>query len=195
MTTTDTAATPPKTPALIAFGRMRGSRIDQAAWFGETEVALAKKAALNTGVTWLNLATEEEREAARHLSEGVVTEGGRFSLSPVKPEMLAELQRLREVAKVREPEPQPLPSTDAAVEEGKPKTDTADPWGKLGIGSIVLAASFDNEDAPAGWWEAVIVGTEPDGFALRWRDCPDDPTVIRPMAQIAIMHARLAQAA
>jgi hypothetical protein len=87
-----------KIPALIVFGRIHGSNVDQAAIFLKKDAETAKKAALDAGLSSLKVQTEEHRKVAATLPEGVINTRGRFSLSPTSPEIMAELERLLKAA-------------------------------------------------------------------------------------------------
>ena len=50
-----------KIPALIVFGRIRGSKVDQAAVFLKKDTEAAKKAASDAGLFSLEVTTEEHR--------------------------------------------------------------------------------------------------------------------------------------
>jgi hypothetical protein len=49
----------------------------------------------------------------------------------------------------------------------------ADLWRRLKPGSLILAAGVDEQDNLDGWWEAIIVRVDDDGFRVRWRDDPN----------------------
>ncbi len=51
-----------KIPALIVFGRIRGSNVDQAAVFLKKDAEAAKKAATDAGLSLLEVQTEEHRQ-------------------------------------------------------------------------------------------------------------------------------------
>jgi hypothetical protein len=68
-----------KLPALIVFGRIKGSNVDQAAMFVEKDAEAAKKAATEAGLSFIEVKTDEQRKAAVALPEGVVNAQGRFS--------------------------------------------------------------------------------------------------------------------
>jgi hypothetical protein len=53
-----------KIPALIVFGRIHGSNLNQAAVFLKKDAEAAKKAALDAGLSSLDVLTEEHRRAA-----------------------------------------------------------------------------------------------------------------------------------
>jgi hypothetical protein len=56
-----------KIPALIVFGRIRGSKVDQAAVFLKKDTEAAKKAALDAGLSSLEVTTEEHQRVAATL--------------------------------------------------------------------------------------------------------------------------------
>jgi len=53
-----------KLPALIVFGRIKGSNVDQAAMFVEKDAEAAKKAATEAGLTFIEVKTYQQRKAA-----------------------------------------------------------------------------------------------------------------------------------
>ena len=126
-----------KIPALIVFGRIHGSNVNQAAVFLKKDAEAAKKAALDAGLSSLEVQTEEHRRAAATLPEGVINAQGRFSLSPAAPEIIAELERLLKAATGQ--------GSGAKSETASP-TISADLWRQLKPGSLVLAAGFDKND-------------------------------------------------
>ena len=56
------------------------------------------------------------------------------------------------------------------------------------VGSLVLAAGFDQHDLPAGWWEAIVVAIDGNEFTLKWRDYPREPTSKRERKYVALLH-------
>ena len=87
-----------KIPSLIVFGRIRGSKVDQAAVLLEKDAEAAKRAASDAGLSSLEVQTEADRNMAAALPEGAINAQGRFSLSPASPEIIAELDRLLKAA-------------------------------------------------------------------------------------------------
>lgn len=53
--------------ALIVFGRIRGSKVDQAAVFLQEDAEAAKKAALDAGLSCLEVKTDADRKMASTL--------------------------------------------------------------------------------------------------------------------------------
>ena len=175
-----------KIPALIVFGRIRGSKVDQAAVFLKKDADAAKKAAADAGLSSLEVQTEEHRHAAAALPEGAINAHGRFSLSPASPEIIAELDRLLKAATGQE-----VTSAGGAKSETALPTISADLWRQLKPGSLVLAAAFDEQDNLAGWWEATIVRVDDGEFLVRWRDYPKEPVASRSHEYIALLHPKL----
>jgi hypothetical protein len=72
-----------KIPALIVFGRFRGSNLNQAAVFLKKDAEAAKKAALDAGLSSLEVQTEEHRRAAATLPEGAECSARIQMMSPL----------------------------------------------------------------------------------------------------------------
>lgn len=64
----------------------------------------------------------------------------------------------------------------------------ADPWDKLAVGNLVLAADLDKRGEPESWYEAVIVRITPASFILRFRDYPKDGLLARTRKHVALLH-------
>jgi hypothetical protein len=175
-----------KIPSLIVFGRIRGSKVDQAAVFLEKDADAAKKAAFDAGLSSLEVQTDADRNMAATLPEGAINANGRFSLSPASPEIIAELDRLLKAASGQE-----ATSAGGAKSETASAMISADLWRQLKPGSQVLAAAFDEQDNLAGWWEAVIVRIDDGEFLVRWRDYPKEPVASRSHEYIAFLHPKL----
>ncbi|TXN73723.1 hypothetical protein FV230_00225 [Methylobacterium sp. WL6] len=54
---------------------------------------------------------------------------------------------------------------------------------QIGLGSIVLAQEGPDE----GWWEAEVIGCNGRVFSMRWRDYPLEPSISRPVSQLALL--------
>ena len=175
-----------KIPSLIVFGRIRGSKVDQAAVFLEKDAEAAKKAAADAGLSSLEVQTQADRNMAATLPEGAINANGRFSLSPASPEIIAELDRLLKAATGQE-----ATSARSAKSETASATISADLWRQLKPGSLVLAAAFDEQDNLDGWWEAVIVRVDDGEFLVRWRDYPKEPVASRSHEYIALLHPKI----
>ena len=83
------------------------------------------------------------------------------------------------------------PKKTAPASPGPPPDRPPTPpalWDGVKIGSLVLAAGFDEDDTPAGWWEAIVVAVERDELVVKWRDAPNDPNARRERKHIALLH-------
>jgi hypothetical protein len=167
-----------KIPALIIFGRIRGSNVDQAAVFLKKDAEAAKRAALDAGLSSLEVKTEEHRRIAATLPEGVINTQGRFSLSPASPEIMSELERLLKAATGQEGA-----SSSGAKSETASPTISADLWRQLKPGSLVLPVD--------GWWEAIIVRVDDGEFLVRWKGYPNEPRSSRSQEYIALLHPKI----
>jgi hypothetical protein len=177
-----------KAPALIVFGRIKGSNIDQAAMFLEKDVEAAKKAATEAGLSFIEVKSDEQRKTAAALPEGVVNTQGRFSLSPASRETIDQLGQLLKAATEGE-------AASAVSDDAESSSPGVSPrlWRELKPGALVLAAGFDEEDNITGWWEAIIVKIDGDEFLVRWRDAPDEPRASRSRHYIALLHPGLSE--
>jgi hypothetical protein len=171
-------------PALIIFGRFPNSKVDQAATFLKKDAEAAKNAALDAGLSCLEIKSDADRKMASTLSQGAINTQGRFSLSPASPKVIAELECLINAT-----------TGDAAASAGTSSqqefaspTISADLWQQLKPGALVLAAGFDEHDQLAGWWEAIIVRIDDGEFLVRWRDEPNLPVASRSREYIALLH-------
>ncbi len=174
-----------KIPALIVFGRFPGSKLNQAAAYDKKDAEAAKKAALEAGLSCLEVKTAAERNKAATLPEGIINAQGRFSLSPASPEIIAELDRLLKAATGHAGT-----SNINAKSETPSATISADLWRQLKPGSLVLAAWFNKKDKLNGWWEAIIVSMDENEFLVHWRDNPGDK-FSRSRKHIALLHPQL----
>jgi len=175
---------PDKIPALIVFGRFPNSKVDQAAFFLKKEAEAAKKAAVDAGLSCLEVKTDADRKLASTLSQGAINTQGRFSLSPASPKVIAELERLFNAATGD----RATSADTSSQQEPSSPTIPADLWGRLKPGSLVLAAGFDEQDNLAGWWEAIIVRVDDGEFLVRWRDEPNLPAASCSQEYIALLH-------
>ncbi|PNE10184.1 MAG: hypothetical protein CR217_15780 [Beijerinckiaceae bacterium] len=144
-----------------------------------------RKAALDAGLSSLEVQTDEHRQVAATLPEGVINAQGRFSLSPAAPEIMAELERLLKAETGRG-----VASERGAKSETASATISADLWRQLKPGSLVLAAGFDKNDNLEGWWEAIIVRVDDREFLVRWQGYPNEPRSSRSQEYIALLHPK-----
>jgi len=187
-------------PACIVFGQpVRGSQ--QAAWFTEPEVEMARKAKNAKTLAFLAPIPPDLEEVAKALSRGRV-QAGQVSLTKVAPDAYAKLlaaaaaQRNGQVTQVASASVEKTKPVDAATVSVETKAGAianlpavmiaADSWSQLKVGDLVLA-HYGPED---GWWGARILKIENDVFTLAWVD-ETEPMARRTRAQLALFHPRL----
>src|SRR4051812_47882135 len=82
--------------------------------------------------------------------------------------------------------PKPAPDKPAATHDAAAVKNADVLWGKIGIGSIVLAEQ--PEFYGPGWWESVVVGVKGDDLMIRWLDEPDEPPLRVARRNVALRH-------
>ncbi|TXM88988.1 hypothetical protein [Methylobacterium sp. WL116] len=106
---------------------------------------------------------------------------GKTELAPAPAaETPAEAEEVRIVPAIAtaDASPKPRPGDGLFVGEVRPTERE-----QIGLGSIVLAQEGPDE----GWWEAEIINCNGRVFSLRWRDYPLEPTILRPVDQLALL--------
>jgi hypothetical protein len=91
----------------------------------------------------------------------------RFSM-PLEAEMSTEQSR---------------PTAKATSDWPKPPFTRPKTWTDIDRGSLVVVY----ESADDGWWEAVVVSKDGDAYTLFFRDYPEQGTITRSSAQIALL--------
>ena len=196
MSTTSETATPKPSsaaPALVVFGRDEAGKA-HAAWFDQSEAALAEKAADLMGLRVLRVRADEHRALAAQLPHGRVFASGRAFMPFTKASLFMALQTAAQAAADAKPvklvasaddgSEAKLPITEPKPTASSPNGKAPVGWADLGVGSLVLACEGPRE----GWWEAVVLEEEADLFTLRWRDWPTLPRFVRRRWQLAILH-------
>ena len=196
MSTTSETATPKPSsaaPALVVFGRDEAGKA-HAAWFDQSEAALAEKAADLMALRVLRVRTDEHRALAAQLPHGRVFASGRAFMPFTKASLFMALQTAAQAAADAKPvklvasaddgSEAKLPITEPKPTAGSPNGKAPCGWADVGVGSLVLAC----EGPSLGWWEAVVLEEEADLFTLKWRDWPDLPRFVRRRWQLAILH-------
>lgn len=197
----------PMTPALVLFGRDDAGR-PRAAWFDASEAKLAAQAAEAMNLRVVQLADDEQRAFADQFTHGRVFGSGRAFVPYVRRELFP---RLLELAGVRADPDAPNPASPAkerppaagnkpasgtarstAAAPQPPASSSPGPFvghkqprdrDEIGLGSVVLA----HEGPDEGWWEAEVIGINGAVHALRWRDFPTQPTILRRADELALL--------
>jgi hypothetical protein len=183
---------------LLVYGRIAGVKLPQGGWFKASDAAAARESAKQLQLAVLDLKTDEERALTIGVQEGVAKSSGRTLIAAITEEMLARIEAYAK--RVRPPERQALPAaatgaTDAAIaspqEAGKASTSLSaqgSSWSELRVGSLVLAAYFDENEEIDGWWPALIRRVDEGKYIVTWRDAPSDPPVKTLQRHVAILH-------
>ena len=83
-------------------------------------------------------------------------------------------------------EPIPAPDKPAATTEAEAVSSADALWGKIGVGSVVLAEQ--PEVYGPGWWEGVIVGVTGDELTIRWMDDATEAPLRVSRRNVALRH-------
>ena len=186
---TTTLKPSPAAPAVAVFGRDEAGKA-HAAYFDQSEAALAEKAADLMDLRMLRVRTAEHRALAAQLPHGRVFASGRAFVPFVKASLFLAVQTAAQAAAGAnggrmstdnsEAEPVPEPPRPPVSSSGKAPCG----WADIDVGSLVLASEGPGE----GWWESVVLAEEAELFTLKWRDYPDLPRFARRRWQLALLH-------
>lgn len=178
------------TPAILVIGR-NGTETPRGAWFEQGDFKLAKAGAQLMGMHAIRAAKPEIIELALRLPKGRVFDSGKLFAPKIqtsvfeqllthvsahgimaKPKLISSLKAV--------PDAKQSSSKGQAGNDGKYPTD----WSDIKQGNLVLAEDAKGE----GWFEAIVLDeVQGRGFALKWRDFPDEPKIVRSASRIALM--------
>jgi hypothetical protein len=185
----------PVTATLIVFGKDKGeSGKPHASWFSEADAPLAEKAAGLMGMKILRLSSDEQRELAGRLPQGKIFQSGRCFVPFCNRTLFEQLEAMGGEVPAHDPAPDygasnDEPTVDAAVSSSTEETTTAAPstWAAITVGSVVLVTEGRPQE---GWWEAIVIEVKAgDLLVLRWRDFPeDDSLIVRKRQQVALLN-------
>ena len=214
-----TAKRPAKLPStcLIVFGLDDKGR-PHASWFGDEDVALARKAAAMMGMAAVEANTEALRGLAGQLPAGRVFASGRAFVPFVKGGLYSQLAahlpagvgpRPVEAGTIPASTPHKAAEGDRGATAALAAKTTADTPGAAAGSNADTAATSKPEPAglagwsslkagdlvlakddpdPEGWYDAVVVEVRGDLFTLTWRDWPDLDRIVRRAEHIALLH-------
>ena len=177
----------PAAPALVLFG-LDGQGRPLAATFAADQTALALKAATSLKLQTLKIETAERTDLAKQLPVGAILAAGRATVPLVRKALFDKLLALRPTS-ANPPRsdapaaasPQP-PAT--ASNQLQPKRPPAT-WAEIDVGDLVLAENWEPE---TGWYEAVVLEKlGADELKLRFRDYPEEGTLVRRRNQLALL--------
>lgn len=185
------------TPALIILGRDEQGK-PHASWFADDEATTARKAAALMGMAALAVTSDELRALADQLPHGRLFASGKAFVPFVKGELFTRLAgylSVSEQVRLEQRGSGAATSEEAAASASSglggvapsevPAGAVGTDWKTLAVGNVVIA--FENQDD--GWWPAVVVRVASENmYTLRWRDYPDQPTIVRSRKHIALLH-------
>jgi len=179
--------------AVIVLGRDDAGKA-HAAWFDQSEAALAEKAADFMNMRVLRVRTDEHRALAAQLPHGRVFASGRAFVPFVKASLFMALQAAAQAAADAN-SAKLVASADDSSEAKRLTVEPKSPagpvnrkapcgWADVDVGSLVLATEGPGD----GWWECLVLEAEAELFTLKWRDWPDLPRFVRRRWQLALLH-------
>jgi hypothetical protein len=119
-----------------------------------------------------------------------LVEGGIGSTKPAAPKPAPDKPAAKPdaeaVSGTKPAKPEAVPDKPAAKPDAEAISSADALWGKIGIGSIVLAEQ--PEAYGPGWWESVVVGVKGDNLMIRWLDEPDEPPVRMARRNVALRY-------
>jgi hypothetical protein len=168
-------------PALIVFG-LDDAKKAHASWFGPLDAELAERAAGFMRMRALQVVTAEQRELALQLPQGRIFESGKGFVPFAK---MAAYERLSAFIEAFDP-PFPIVEEAPTVEPVPTASSVPKTWEEISIGSLVLACEGEMQ----GWFESVVVALPGDDLVeLRWRDWPEEPSIVRRVNDLGLVRA------
>ena len=150
----------------------RGARFDH------DKPDVVAKAAELMGLKVYQATSEDVAAVAQKLPLGRLYANGRGFVPSIRQDLysdlIVELAFEPQAALSLETDQDSLPAA-----RGLPRT-----WDEVGPGHLVIA----HESLDYGWWEAIIIECNDDGFTLRYRDFPQLPKFFRHRSAIALMN-------
>ena len=177
----------PAAPAIVLFG-LDGQGRPLAATFVADQTALALKAAISLKLQTLKIETAEQIDLAKQLPVGAILAAGRATVPMVSKALFDKLvaQRPTSANTPRSDAPAaaaPQPPA-AASDQPRPKQPPTS-WAEIDVGDLVLVENWELE---TGWYEAVVLEKlGDDELKLRFRDYPEEGTLVRRRNQLALM--------
>ncbi|MGA3342866.1 MAG: hypothetical protein ABSD11_20315 [Methylocella sp.] len=183
-------------PVLVLYGLDADGR-PRAAAFNAVQADLAKKAAESLELQVLRIQTAEQLELARQVPSGEILAPGRGNVPVVRKELFDKLLALvptpdsgpsQEAASAAEVDAVPSATTtdnSGPASKAPPPRQPPTTWAEIDVGDLVLAENWDPE---TGWYEAVVLEQiGDDELKLRFRDYPEEGTLVRRRNQLALL--------
>jgi len=185
-------------PAIIVLGRDDSAKA-HASYFTADQTLSARAAAAAMGLMVLPVTTDEQRTLADQLPAGKIFASGKAFVPFVKAalydQLVSHVPLKDQVRPLRLVKPEvataevegggSAPEPSQAPRGGKtpPLSMPAD-WSGIVPGSVVLAT----EGLDDGWWAAVVTNINGHLANLKWRDYPEQASVVRPVTELALLH-------
>ena len=164
-------------PAVVVFGKDEAGKA-HASRFGEADAELAIKAAGLMGFQVLRVTSPEIASKALEVPLGRIFESSGRGFVPFCRTAVFEALCGFDGAFAPPPPPEPQPEPPLAV------TGTPQRWEDIGIGSLVLASTGEDQ----GWFEAIVAEARGEGlYVLRWQGWLDDPAFVRRADGLALL--------
>jgi hypothetical protein len=159
-------------PDLIVLGRDEVGK-PQAARFPANQLDQVAKAAKAMNLTVGKADGTALAELAKDLPSGRLFANGRGFVPPVKQSLYDKIVEQLKLAGQAVPGP-----TDVSVPAapGLPVN-----WDKVEVGQMVIGGEGQ------AWYPAVVIARDGDMLTLKWRDYPQEPTVIRHAGAVALL--------
>ena len=159
-------------PDLIVLGRDEVGK-PQAARFSANQLDQVVKAAKAMNLVIGKADGAALAELAKTLPNGRLYATGRGFVPPVRQSLYDKL--LEQLKLAGQPVPEP---TDVSVPAapGLPVN-----WDKVEVGQMVIGGEGQ------AWYPAVVIARDGDMLTLKWRDYPQEPTVIRHASAVALL--------
>ena len=159
-----------------------------AATFVADQTALALKAATSLKLQTLKIETAEQIDLAKQLPVGAILAAGRATVPLVSKALFDKLVALRPTSANTPRSDAPAAAAPqppaAASDQPRPKQPPAS-WAEIDVGDLVLVENWEPE---TGWYEAVVLEKlGDDELKLRFRDYPEEGTLVRRRNQLALM--------
>jgi hypothetical protein len=177
----------PAPPAIVLFG-LDGQGRPLAASFAADQTALALKAATSLKLQTLKIETAEQADLAKQLPVGAILAAGRATVPVVNKSLYDKLLALRPTSADPPKGDAPaaaVPQLPASASNQPRPTRSPASWAEIDVGDLVLV---ENWEPQTGWYEAVVLEKlGDDEFKLRFRDYPEEGTLVRRRNQLALL--------
>jgi hypothetical protein len=172
-------------PVVMLYGLDAEGR-PRAAGFNAAQADLAQKAAESLALQVLRIETADQIELAKQLPSGEILAPGRGNVLALVPAPFSRPSQ--QAASAAEVDAATSATTTDNLEPASKQPQPKRPpttWAEIDVGDLVLAENWEPE---TGWYEAVVLEKlGDDELKLRFRDYPEEGTLVRRRNQLALM--------